>query len=872
MPLSRKPRTIAVLSIAALLAVSGTAFAQDDPVSTSPVPTETSTPTPPTSEPAQPPREAQAPPPAKETSVSGVLYADKNRNGQQDPGEAIEGGKVTLIRDRDNQSQTHKATSAADGKFSFRDIQPGAYLPVYELADGWVVHHAEDPLLTVVVNQPVELAVRAERPYSEQLKAAASFDHSSYQFPGTATVTLTLTNVSDRELRGISADCDSVEVEHGLGRAQGWRVLTGDGVTLAPGEQRTFTIPEAVPPAGRKRGLVTLDCHFAPVVDLNTDGPAVHRTAAVNGVAGGYTVVIGEDRNADQRIDGDEAVRDTKIVLLNPKTGGQVAQGTSGADGKIQFSGLPVGDYRAVVVGPWAFADAGGSLVRITDGGDFGYRFLKRASPVKLRSTVKFDKERYESHETVRFDLTVTNDGGQVAERVRLLHSVYDMAVPDEQWGDFRWDGPGLQIPAGESRTFSVSGKIRDFSNGKLTLYGGIDFIGRTNADQSYYSGEVDVVETTGAVEGVVYADKNHNGQQDPGEAVAGAEVGFGGGAPYVHLAAVTDANGRFSFADVPSGDYSVHYSLAGGWLVHTAQDNETVRVEPGPVVQLTARAERPYSEMLKATVVLDKTEYVIGEEAKISIKLTNTSNQTLSGITAQCSESPYANQFGNYTHEGVSAGWGELLPPGKGVTVGPGETKTFVAAEEVPAGARLFHKVVVECDFAPNAARNTDGPRGYDWASVPGGSSVLKGRLAHDRNKNSVVDPGEAIAGTRIVLRTHRENGANVVEATSDADGNVRFESVPAGEFWAWVDGPWKFEGDDGGRVYLFAEGEQTTPFFVVPGERPSPDNSGGTESGGTGGALAKTGASVLGLGLVAALLVAFGIGARIAGRRKTA
>lgn len=40
----------------------------------------------------------------------------------------------------------------------------------------------------------------------------------------------------------------------------------------------------------------------------------------------------------------------------------------------------------------------------------------------------------------------------------------------------------------------------------------------------------------------------------------------------------------------------------------------------------------------------------------------------------------------------------------------------------------------------------------------------------------------------------------------------------------------------------------------------------------GKTGDALAKTGASVLGLGLVGALLVAFGFGASVIGRRRTA
>ncbi len=112
-----------------------------------------------------------------------------------------------------------------------------------------------------------------------------------------------------------------------------------------------------------------------------------------------------------------------------------------------------------------------------------------------------------------------------------------------------------------------------------------------------------------------------------------------------------------------------------------------------------------------------------------------------------------------------------------------------------------------------------------------------------------------------------------------------MRFEKLPPGEFWLWVDGPWKFDGDEqAGHVQIFGDVVVSYNLAVVPGPAPDhePDvdnpgqddddtDSGIDEDSGTGGALAKTGASVLGLGVVAALLIAFGFGARVAGRRKT-
>jgi hypothetical protein len=181
--------------------------------------------------------------------------------------------------------------------------------------------------------------------------------------------------------------------------------------------------------------------------------------------------------------------------------------------------------------------------------------------------------------------------------------------------------------------------------------------------------------------------------------------------------------------------------------------------------------------------------------------------------------------------------------------------------------GARWTGRVRVYCDFAPGIEGNLDFASAYDWASVPGGFGTLKGRLAQDKNGNHELDPGETIAHARILLLTDRENGFRVAETVSDADGNVRFGQMPPGDFWASIDGPWKFEGQTGGRVEIRADGVTRNDFFVVPDLRPAPPRT----DGGTGGALAKTGASVLGLGVVALLLVAFGFGARVTGRRRT-
>lgn len=851
------------LTTVAVLTFSTAAFAQDDPASTPPAPVETSAP--PSSAPvAPPPAQAEQP-----ESISGVLYADKNTNGQRDPGEEISGGKIDILGGAD-ESAYHSTISGDDGRFAFSGLAPGTYHPTYQLEDGWTVHHANagGDLFTVKANETTEISVRAERPFREQLTATATFDRESYRLPASATIKLTITNTTNRKINGIKPRCDSRP--NGLGSGKNWDALVANGLSLEAGAKREMSIVEEIPEEASLGGVVTLDCSFAPNPGWNGDGPSVHAEAKASGGAGTYTLVLGEDRNADSRIDEQEAARGLKVVLIDPRTGEQVVERTTAADGKVEFSGLPVGEYRVVLVGWWAFTDPAQELLTITGKGGADHRFLKFATPADVRTTMKFDKPRYESHETVTVEFTVKNNGGQTAEGVKLDNSLYSLLIPNEQWGDFGWNGRGVRIPAGESRTFSYSGKIRQFSGGKLTLNGFIKFVGRPDRYFHDFDGTADIIPTSGSVTGLVYEDANRNGRPDAGEAAPDAVVEISGGAPLTYRKTTSDAEGRFSLTDVPSGEYWISYTLAGGWIVHIETGTPQIWVQPGTPLDLTTRADRPYSELLKATVELDKQGYVLGEDARITVTLTNNADREIRGIKHGCNRVGDSNHFGGTSKDPFPAGWGDLNYYEPGVTLAAHETKKIVVTEKVPHGARLKRIALVACDFAPEPGFNTDGPFSFDWASVPGGVGSVKGRLAHDRNNNHVVDPGEAVPGARVLLMTDKENGYQLADSTSDAEGNTRFDQAPPGEFWAWVDGPWQFEGDNG-KVDIRADAVTERDLFVVPVPQAAPPPAQQHSTGGTRGALAKTGASVLGLGLLAALLVAFGFGIRVAGRRRT-
>lgn len=857
--LGRSAFKIGAVTAVAALVFSSSALAQDDPASAPPAPTETTTTTPPpTSQPAPPPPAPEQKPQAEQkNSISGVLYGDKNRNGEQDPGEAVQ-GEVSVF----GGTTRHTTTSAADGTFAFQGLTAGTYWATYKLKDGWVVHHAKAAGDEVVVadGTTTEVAVRAERPYSEQLRATASLDRGNYEYPAYAKIKISLTNTTDRTISAIQARCNRPNLRNTLGNGgPEWHVFNTHGVTLAAGEQYTVTIAERLPEDAVTAGVVTLDCDFAPNVEWITDGPPVHAEAKVSGRFG-HTMVFGEDRNADRSIDADEVVSGAKVVLLDLRTGAQVAERTSGSDGKVEFTGLNTGDYRAVLLGSWAFTDDSQQLVRVTAQGSTGTKFLKRAAPASVVATMKFEKPRYESHESVRVDLTITNAGGQTAERVRV-HAVFnDVAITAEQWGEFGQEGPGARIPAGESRTYSVTGAIRYFEDGKLTVWASVEHVGMPDRPTGF-SAEAEVVQTTGDVSGVVYVDRNHNRQQDPGEAAAETVVEANGGAPYDYFRTTTDADGRYSFENIPSGDYLIGYTLAGGWVVHAESNAPQVRVRPGPPVQVSARAERPYTEVLEAAVVLDKPVYAAGDDVKIAITLSNKAVHEVGNVQAAC------NRDGNTWP--VSAGWGDLREPG--VTLGPGETKTITVVEKVPAEPSGVNRVAVHCGFAPWVAANLeDAAIGYDWAGIPGGVGTARGTILYDKNHNYWVDPGEPLQNTGVRLMTDRAYGGIVAETVTDADGSMFFEQVPLGTYWLEIDGPWQFPDPSTAMVEITARGDGFYLLYVEPGPSPVPPG-GDSSQGGTRGALAKTGVSVLGLGVVAALLVAFGVGARMIGRRRT-
>ncbi|MEU4526404.1 hypothetical protein AB0F52_47735 [Amycolatopsis sp. NPDC024027] len=301
----------------------------------------------------------------------------------------------------------------------------------------------------------------------------------------------------------------------------------------------------------------------------------------------------------------------------------------------------------------------------------------------------------------------------------------------------------------------------------------------------------VDPATTHGPASGVVYGDRNENGTFDAGEGLPGAVAYLYGTSWGNPIEATTDADGRFTFTDLPAQRYGISTRpLPDGWVHDGPQEYVDVDgSDPGPAVQV--RALRPFSEKVRATGSFDRGTYQVGDTVQVTFTLTNVSGGDVHGITGGC------DRFGSETHLLGWTGWADIMTPGA-FDLAAGQTRTFTETGTVPTAAPTYGSFYLACDFGP-APGPADGQPSVDlFARVPAPAGTTAGVLYHDDNGNYTVDAGEPITATAVEL-VDRVDGSVTATAVSDAEGHVAFGSVPAGPYTVRVDGWHPVDGDSG-------------------------------------------------------------------------
>ncbi len=493
-----------------------------------------------------------------------------------------------------------------------------------------------------------------------------------------------------------------------------------------------------------------------------------------------------------------------------------------------------------------------------------------------LTVAVVFDKPAYLAYEDVTVTVTITNNGTAPATATTMDYVSNVLLGPTAWpvlWEQFREDLGGVDVQPGESVELPATFQLGDVPD-VLRL----SFAVRTTApeaDTANNTASIEATVTTRITDlaGTLYGDRDGDRQFDPGEALNGVLVTSTGGTPHTDISTRTDAAGRFFVADVPEGWYHLELGLPAGWQ---PDESKLVSAFVGGDEALV-RAVRD-SSGLRASITFDRAAYAMGDPIRERVTLTNTGTTDLAGVTARCVEGAAPNQLGGL-------GWGDLVHyEAPGVTVRAGETRTFEFTDVVPPGGRLFGFITITCWFS-TAFWYYDGPKAMARAEVPGGRGSSGGVLYVDRNGSVFHDDGEGLPGVKLFLVT--DDGTVVGRTVTDAAGEFMFSDLPANSYTLRIAGPWQLLHLDL-RVGVY-DGEvmKGGQYSVVPGPNqpdldapkaavpppvttaPTPAPAPAPQASPRPANLADTGADVVELTVLGALLLLTGAGLLLVRRR---
>lgn len=479
---------------------------------------------------------------------------------------------------------------------------------------------------------------------------------------------------------------------------------------------------------------------------------------------------------------------------------------------------------------------------------------------VDLVVTAALDKDAYVSTDRPRLTVTVTNAGTVTATDVRMTVSG-TLGFHWSDWGVLDPTVSGPTLRAGESVTVSATGVAQGVDRIEERISVRTWLPDRDPATNEVVVGAPLTV-LRGDVAGLLYGERDGDHVAEPGEGLPDVDIRITGGAGALDFVVGTDAGGRFTVPDLPTGTYSLFVGTPNPWRTET---NQTFDVAVGDNTVLI-RAFRNEIAALSATVRLDRDTYAPGDTVHEHITLTNTGTNDLVGLFAVCGSWNYGSWL-------PGAGWGDLEPgAGPGLRLPAGETVSFEFAEPLPATALAHGYVALSCRFTDSF--DADGVLAEDVASVPGGRGPLTGTIVR-------LDD-QVLAGVTVLL-TEPASGAVAARVVTDALGRFAFASVPAGRYELRVLGPWQPADVPVLIVQVLADTPQDLgvvrmaagPLQLDPEASPAaPDEPGGPPAPRAAPrpvTLADTGASVVAPAALGLLLVLVGAALVLVPRRRS-
>jgi hypothetical protein len=465
------------------------------------------------------------------------------------------------------------------------------------------------------------------------------------------------------------------------------------------------------------------------------------------------------------------------------------------------------------------------------------------AQGADLRTTAEFTEETYVStDEDVRFTLSVENTG---TVSVADVHVTTDLYVDQESLGVLA--DPGTTLAPGERVSVEVRGLVwqpTDLLRVRVETWAADQQLGEQTI-------EAPMTMLRGSVSGTVYGDLDDDHVIDPGEGMPGVVVSVGGGLPFFLDDVRAGPGGVFTIPDLPAGHYSAIASVSPLW--ETTMEYFDV---PGGPTTWVIRAVRAVKPALTASATFDRDSYPLDATVREHVVITNTGATDLTGVVAVCDEEKSNMLSAN--------SWGELTPE-HGVTLRPGETRTYDFTDVVPPNADRYGFIVLHCWFQVDGANMATETT--DRATVPGRTGSVTGEVCQPGTVPCVPVPG-----LEVLLM---DDALHVVARTAAGpDGRFEIPAVPAGRYQIRFVGPWRLAPDADTHYPAMAEQSVHWRLDVVPG--PTLDDPDAPRATGTPAAptvspapaprprpteLAETGVNVGGLFTLGAALLLSGL-----------